>query len=293
MAVFNDNDHFVFQVGLLLTILLGHGVIDKLTLRHSRLAQVAQLKEILQICSNPVEETTEAMDTQESVAEVKSERSCEEGHVSNVAGEMKGERSYVRSHTEFHTRTDSSDNLPMKIAKTEMVAMGGQRSSLNKPFVEGMHAGKRQSESASTAKQSLGFHGNQGESSSDSVHSKPEEDLFDYCFTEPIKTHDSSGVGSFKCPSKRQPHFGVHIPKKKYDMRSANDRTRANSASVSAGIECQLCRALQYKVSHNVRAITHVVLLGFTLDVRDCVAIGQVLAEWMVLKRIELVDNCK
>ena len=289
------SNYGVFQVGLLLTILLGHGVIDKLTLRHSRLAQVAQLKEILQICSNPVEETTEAMDTQESVAEVKGERSCEEGHMSNVIGEVKGERSCVRSHAEFQAkcRTGSSDSVPMKIAKTEMVTMGGQRSSLNNPIVEGIHAGKWQLEGASSGKQSLDFHGNQGESSSETVHVKPEEDLFDYCFTEPIKTQDSSGIASFKCPSKRQPHFGMHIPKKKYDMRSANDRTRPNSASVSAAIECQLCRALQYKVSHNVRAITHVVLLGFTLDVRDCVAIGQVLSEWMVLKRIELVDNCK
>ena len=261
-------------------------MIDKLTLRHSRLAQVAQLKEILQICSGPPEETTEAMDTQES-----------------MGGEVKGESSYVDSQMSQFTKCNEgpSGSLPMKVAKVNMMTTDTQKPESDHMIsishdMQGTssHHGTLQS-SSSGVRLSFGnpedflpgLHDTEEET-------KPvEEDLFDYCFTEPIKGNNTP----IKCPSKRQPNFNVQIPKKKYDMRSAKDRTRqgicSNSSTVPSLTECQLCRSLQYKVTHNMHAITHVVLLGFPLDVSDCVAIGDVLALWMVLKRVELVDNCK
>lgn len=287
------------QVGLLLTILLGHGIIDKLTLRHSRLAQVAQLKDILQLCANSVEETVEVMDTQESVVEFKGESSHVDSHVQNFAfqgQDVKSERSLVRGHPEFLAgcRKDSSDNLPLKIAKTDMSNVGGQRSDLNKQGEE-VHFESYQCESIASGFQQ-GYHSNRGEGSSTcstQQQQKPDDDLFDYCFTEPIKSQDNKGTAAFKCPSKRLPHFGMQIPKKKHDFRHINERLRPCTSSARSPIECQLCRSLQYQAVHKLRAITHIVLLGFSLDVRDCVAIGEVLSDWTVLKRIELVDNCK
>ncbi|XP_072027700.1 uncharacterized protein [Amphiura filiformis] len=262
-------EKYTEQVGLLLTILLGHGMIDKLTLRHSRLAQVAQLKEILQICAGPPEEATEAMDTQELVGEVKSESSGFEGQFSQVS----------------RCNEDPSGSLPLKIAKTDMEMQKSNASDHMTHVQQGvaLHHGAWQS-CASTVNQSSA--GNLEDSMPgvcETGKTKPEEDLFDYCFTEPIKAHDGHGA-PLKCPSKRQPHFSMQIPKKKYDMRSTQDRTRQGMRTGSALIECQLCRALQYKAMHTMRAITHVVLLGFTLDVRDCIAIGDVLAWWAVLK---------
>ena len=263
--------------------------------------------------------TTEAMDTQETVGEVNTSachsRSSEGGLPLKMA---KTDNTVAMTHrSESTIAMTQRSSLPGNQPQQQQQFLGNTGSTCSSALT-------RTSEKWSSTKQhapdkgpnTSGWSGlsldNSGTKDA-TVHgeegrniappSRSDEDLFDLCFTEPIKrpqqrhqnqnNQSASTVTTSKFPSKRHPQFLVQIPKKKYDMRGAATRDRAPHTAVPSARQCQLCRAVQYNREHSVRAVTQVVLLGFTLDVRDCVAIGEVLSVWTALKRIELVDNCK